>query len=99
MGTGGGIILFNLEHGLKMYDAISERISAYEQEIQNRLERLATPGSKDKTAPALPNRERMKAIKRRNQEQRRQSLFRRVGMDLTTMDGIGVETAAVVISE
>jgi transposase len=91
--------LFNLEHGLKMYDAIGERIAAYEGEIQNRMRRLSPPGTENLTAPPLPNRERRKAMKRRHQQHRRDNLYRMTGVDLTSIDGIGVETAEVVISE
>jgi hypothetical protein len=36
--------LFNLEQGLRMYDAIAERIAVYECEIQNRMKQLTPPG-------------------------------------------------------
>jgi transposase len=41
----------------------------------------------------------MKAFKKRDQEDKRQELFRMVGADLTTIDGVGVETAEVIVSE
>jgi hypothetical protein len=53
------------------------------------MKQLTPSGRQDQSAPPLPNRERMKAIKRRHQDERRQILFRRVGADLTTIDGIG----------
>lgn len=91
--------LFNLKQGLLVYDSIGERITAYEQEIQQRLQRLAPPERKDLQAPPLANRAKHKAIKRRGQEDKRHKLYRLVGSDLTTIDAIGVETAEVVISE
>jgi transposase len=91
--------LFNLANSLKMYDAHQDRIAEYEEEIQRRMKQLTPAGRQDQSAPALPNRERMKAIKRRHQDERRQILFRMVGADLTTIDGIGVETAEAVVSE
>lgn len=91
--------LFNLEQSLGMYDAIGERIAAYERQIQQRMERLTPPQRKDAEAPALASREKRKAMKRRHQEGKRQVLFRMVGADLTTIDGVGVETAEVILSE
>jgi transposase len=91
--------LFNLREGLKMYDTISERIEAYEQEIQRRMEELTPAGRQSAEAPPLKNPEKRKAMKRRDQEGKRQALYRMVGADLTTIDGVGVETAEVIISE
>ena len=91
--------LFNLEQSLLMYDRIGERIAAYEKEIQQRMERLTPPERKDAEAAPLANREKRKAMKRRDQEGKRQKLYRMVGADLTTIDGVGVETAEVIVSE
>jgi len=91
--------LFNLEQCLLMYDAIAERVAAYEQEIQQRMEALTPPGRKDTQAPPLANRGKRKAMQRRDQEAKRQKLYRMVGADLTTIDGVGVETAEVIVSE
>jgi transposase len=91
--------LFNLEQSLLMYDGIAERIAAHEKEIQQRMERLTPQERKDTQAPPLANREKRKAMKRRDQEGKRQKLYRMVGADLTTIDGVGVETAEVIVSE
>jgi transposase len=91
--------LFNLQQSLKMYDSIGERIAAYEQEIQKRMEQMTPAGRQDTEAPPLKNPEKRKAMKRRNQEDKRQALYRMVGEDLTTIDGVGVETAEIVVSE
>src|SRR5271170_898600 len=87
--------LFNLKQSL----LIGERIVAHEQEIQQRMERLTPPDRKDAEVPALANREKRKTMKRRHQEGRRQTLYRMLGADLTTIDGVGVETAEVIVSE
>lgn len=91
--------LFNLQQSLLMYDAIGERIAAHELEVRQRMERLAPAERKDAQAPPLENRGKRKAIKRRDQEGKRQALYRMVGADLTTIDGVGVETAEVIVSE
>lgn len=91
--------LFNLEQAFRLYQAIGERLAAYEERIQSHMSRLTPGGNEEKTAPPLANRERTKAMKRRGQEEKRQSLYRMVGKDLTSIDGIGVETAEKIISE
>lgn len=91
--------LFNLANCLKMYDFLTVELERYQGEIQRRLTELTPSGSQDKKAPPLPNKERMKGIKKRGQEDKRQQLFRMVGADLTTIDGVGVETAEAMVSE
>jgi hypothetical protein len=91
--------LFNLAHCLKMYDFLNTELDGYEREIELRLRNLTLPGSEDKKAPPLPNKERMKAMKRRDQLNKRTELFRMVGADLTAIDGVGVETAEAIVSE
>lgn len=91
--------LFNLKQSLLTYDGLGERIAAYEQEIQQRMQALTPAQRKNTEAPPLPNRNKRKTMKRRDQEDKRQKLFRMVGVDLTTIDGVGVETAEVIISE
>jgi transposase len=91
--------MFNLQHTLQMYDLIGEQITAYEREIQWRMEQLTPAGRQHSEAPPLPNPEKRKAMKRRDQEKQRQGLYRMVGADLTTIDGIGVGTAETIISE
>lgn len=91
--------LFNLQQALELYDAHQAAIAQYDREIERRLQEMTPVERKQRVAPALPNRERMKAIKRRGQGDRRQALFQMAGCDLTTIDGIGVETAEVILSE
>ena len=91
--------LFNLANSLKMYEFLTAEIESYEREIKQRLKELTPPDSKDKKAPPLPNKEKMKGIKKRDQEEKRQELFRMAGADLTTIDGVGVETAEAIVSE
>ena len=91
--------LFNLEQSLLMYDGIGDRIASYEKEIQQRMDRLTPVPRKNDVAPPPLNRNKRKAMKRRDQEEKRQKLYRMVGADLTTIDSVGVETAEVIISE
>jgi hypothetical protein len=91
--------LFSLQQALKMYDAVQERIAAYEQEILRQLGEMEGPGQRGQTAPPLNNPNKAKAIKKRGQEEKRQGLYRMSGVDITQIDALGVETVEVVLSE
>jgi transposase len=79
-----------------MYDAISERLADYEREI---LQQLTAMAQTDKTASLPANGNKARAIKKRGEEPLRQGLYRMNGVDLTTIDALGVETAHVILSE
>jgi transposase len=91
--------LFSLQQALKMYDAIQERISDYEQEILGKLAEMERKECRGQQAPNLKNPEKAKAIKKRGQDPMRQALYRISGVDLTGIDAIGVETVQAVLSE
>lgn len=91
--------LFSLGQALKMYDAVQERIAAYEKEILRKLEEMEGDEQQGQTAPPLKNANKGKAIKKRGQEPMRQALYRMSGVDATQIDAIGVETLEVVLSE
>ena len=91
--------LFSLEQSLKMYDAIGERIGAYEQEILRQLGALEPPENQGKPAPGLKNTNKAKMIRQRGEEPMRQALFRMSGVDLAAIDAVGVGVAQVVLTE
>lgn len=91
--------VFSLQQGLRMYDAIEERIGAYEEEILRKLGEMERPGQQGKNAPALGNVNKGRSIRQRGQEAKRNALFRMNGVDGTQIDGVGVETVEVVTSE
>jgi transposase len=91
--------LFSLDQALKVYDAIQERIAAYEKEILRKLGEMEAEGQHGKTAPALRNPNKTRMIKNRGQEPKRQALYRMSGVDATQIDAVGVETVEVVLSE
>jgi len=91
--------LFSLQQALQMYDAIRERIAAYEHEILRKLHQMEREEQRGQTAPPLQNAKKAKAIKYRGQEAKRQALYQMSGVDATQIDAIGVETVEVVISE
>jgi transposase len=91
--------LFSLQQSLKMYDSIQSRISAYDQEIIRKLAQMNQNAPQDKGAPPVQNPQKDRSIKRRKQEPMRQALYKMSGVDLTSIDAIGVETVQVVLSE
>jgi hypothetical protein len=91
--------LFSLQQALKMYDAIQERIAAYEREILGKLHQMERPEQQGQTAPRLQNANKAQKIQKRGQEAKRQALYRMSGVDATQIDAIGVETVEVIISE
>jgi hypothetical protein len=91
--------LFNFEQHLDMYDHAGRQIALYEKEIQRRMQELTPPQRKDVDVPPLAKPEKRKTMKRRGQEGKRQELYRVLGADLTTIDGVGVETVEVIMSE
>jgi hypothetical protein len=91
--------LFSLQQALTMYDAVQERIAAYENEILRKLGDMERGEQRGQTAPPLQNANKANAIKKRGQEAKRQALYRMSGVDATQIDAIGVETIEVVLSE
>jgi transposase len=91
--------VFSLQQALKMYDAIEERIAAYEQEILRKLGEMEREEPHEPTAPPLQNAHKARKIKNRGQEAKRQAFYRMSGVDMTQIDAIGVETVEVVVSE
>jgi len=47
--------VFSLQQALKMYDAVQERIAAYEQEILRKLDEMERAEPPEPTAPPLQN--------------------------------------------
>ena len=54
--------LFSLQQALKMYDAIAERIAAYEKEILRKLDEMEPEQRRGTTAPPLSNANKAKGL-------------------------------------
>jgi transposase len=91
--------LFSLRQSLAMYDAIQTRIAEYDKEILRRLAEMAREDTRDKDVPKPGNTNKGKGIQQRGEEPMRQALYRLSGVDLTSIDAIGVGTIQVVVSE
>ena len=91
--------LFSLRQALKMYDAIQQGMADYDQEILRKLSEMEREEKRGQPTPPVKNPQKAKAIKKRGEEPMREALYRMSGVDLTTIDAIGVETVQVVLSE
>jgi transposase len=91
--------LFSLEQALKVFDSLQERMADYDRKILQQLEAMTEPDRRDQPVPAPKNQEKGKTMQRRGEEPLRQALYRMSGVDLTTIDAIGVGTVQVVLSE
>ena len=91
--------LFSLQQALKMYDAVEERIAAYEKEIVRKLGEMEQEEKRGQTPPPLNNANKARMIQHRGQEAKRGALYRMSGVDITQIDAVGVETVEVVLSE
>ena len=90
--------LFNLARALAMYDFILAQIAAYEAEIQRILKELASnPALGPAPEPTSPNKKKL--LRARGQEPLRQALYGVCAADMTSIDGVNVATAEVVLSE
>jgi len=91
--------LFSLQQALKMYDAVQERIAAYDEEILRWLGTLERESLKGSPVPTVKNPQKGQAMRKRGEEPMREALYRMSGVELTSIDAIGVETVQVVLSE
>ena len=91
--------LFNLSQALKMYDQLCLVIDDYDKEIMAYIATLHPDETKDTFAPPPTSKNKAKNMVKLGQESLRQALYRLCGFDLTTIDGIGVETASILVSE
>jgi transposase len=91
--------LFNLRQALKMYDQLCAVVADYDSEILAYLQALQPEDTNDTAVPALASKAKARGIIKRGQEPLRQALYRVSGFDMTTIDGIGVDTASVVVTE
>ena len=91
--------LFNLRQTLKMYDQFCQTVAEYDAEILAYIKTLQPGTDDDPCAPPPISPSKTREIAKKGQAPMRQALYQLTGFDLTTIDGIGVDTAAVVISE
>jgi transposase len=91
--------LFSLGQALKMYEAIQERIAEYERELLRRMAEMERAETRGQEAPKLSNLRKGRKILAEGDEPMRQALYRISGVDLATIDAVGVGTIQIVMSE
>ena len=91
--------LFSLQQALHLYDAIVERLTAYDREILRQLAAMTPNARRGDEAPRPPKPEKAKDFRKRGVDPLRHALYRLSGVDLTTIDALGPETVSVVLSE
>jgi transposase len=91
--------LFSLKQALTMYEAVAERIAAYDAEILRQLGAMQQQSQPGSAAPPVKNSQKAKSIRKRGEEPKRDALYRLSGVDLTSIDAIGVGTVEVLLSE
>lgn len=91
--------LFNLRQAVKMYDQFCTVVTEYDAEILAYIRTLQPDNDNDNPVPPPASKSKAREIIKRGQEPLRQALYRFSGFDLTTIDGIGVDTASDIISE
>lgn len=91
--------LFNLRQSLRMYDQLCSVIKDYDSEILAYITTLQPKDASDTPAPPPASKAKAKNMATRGQEPMRQALYRLCGVDMTIIDGIGVDTASQLISE
>jgi transposase len=91
--------LFNLAKALEWYDFVQRQLADYDEEIGRVLSRLEAHERADQEPGPHPQPTKQRALNKRGEQQRRTSLWRMTGVDLTRIDGIGPDAAQVVISE
>lgn len=98
-GNWRGEHLFNLTQALRMYDHICAIIDEYDARILSIVESLQPAGNRDLAVPDHASQSKAKSIRKRGGEPLREALYRIGGADLTSIDGISVNTSIVVLSE
>ena len=91
--------LFNLRMALKTFDQLQETIEEYELAIKREIEAITPDDRKDEDVPKHPSARKERLQNRRGQQALRTLLYRFAGVDLTRVDGIGPETAMIILTE
>lgn len=91
--------LFNLTQALRMYDHICSIIGDYDARILSVVQSLQPAENRDLPVPEHRSQRKAKNTRKRGGEPLRDALYRINGVDLTSIDGISVETSIVVLSE
>jgi transposase len=91
--------VFNLASASRLYDTLQVEIDTYDRRIRQLLVDLQPEQRENEPVPAHPNPGKERAIRRRGEHELRTELWRFAGCDLTCIDGISPDTAAIILTE
>lgn len=91
--------LFNLSMNLELYDKLNEMIEAYQHKIAALMLQAEPEDRSGQQTPEHPNQNKAKEIRKRGEEDIRQSLWRFSGFDLTRIDGVSTGCAMMALTE
>jgi transposase len=91
--------LCNLASSLRLFDVVEQEIAAYEAHILREMELLQPAELRDEPVPPHPNPAKERAIRGHGEQQARTTMFRFAGVDLTRIDGIGIDAFRVILTE
>lgn len=91
--------LFNLAKAMEWYDFVQGQLADYDEEIGRVLGRLEAGERVDQEPGPHPNPTKQRALNKREEQERRTSLWRVSGVDLTRIDGIAAPAAQTILSE
>ena len=91
--------IFNLASALRLYDMCNREIESYEARLVEEYKALQPPERREEPVAPHPNPSKERALRKHGQQEVRAALCRFAGVDLTRIDGIGVGTAQVILTE
>lgn len=91
--------LFNLRMSIELYDKLNDMIDTYHHKISGLMELLQPEDRRNATLPEHPCKTKANNLRKRGQEEIRQTLWRFSGVDLTRIDAINTTAANVVLTE
>jgi transposase len=91
--------LFNLASALLLYDGITKLIASYETRLLEKITALHPPERQHEAVPTHPSPAKEKDLRKRGHQPARTALWRFAAVDLTRIDGIGVNAATMILTE
>ncbi len=91
--------LFNLAMALRMYDHVSAIIVEYDTQLDVELKLLQPEERASEPCPSHPKLAKARKLKANGELALRETLWRATGVDLTSIDGIGPESARTILTE
>lgn len=91
--------LFNLKSAFELYESNAQHIARYDAELDRLLKSLEQAQLADACVPKHPKPTKEKELRRDGGLEKRTSLFRTTGTDLTRIDGISIDAAQLIVAE